>query len=82
MVSDLTQPDDSFEHFAKPGTMLGDAFFLHMRDNRAALSAPARNCDRFADVIRASEVYEATRTDLPFEEWLFSTEKGKEPDNG
>lgn len=49
---------------------------------RHAYYAPARNCDRFADVLRASEVYEATKTDLPFEEWLFSTEKGKETDNG
>jgi len=38
------------EHFAKPGTMLGGAFALHMRDNRAALSAPARNCDSCDDV--------------------------------
>lgn len=48
---------------------------------RHAYYAPARNCDRFADVLRASEDYEATKTDLPFEEWLFSTEKGKETDN-
>jgi hypothetical protein len=48
---------------------------------RHAYYAPARNCDRFADVLRASEAYEATKTDLPFEEWLFSTEKGKETDN-
>lgn len=41
----LESTEELLEHFAKPGTMLGDAFFLHMRDNRAALAAPARNCD-------------------------------------
>lgn len=41
----LESTEELLEHFAKPGTMLGDAFFLHMRDNRAALATPARNCD-------------------------------------
>jgi len=41
----LESTEELLEHFAKPGTMLGDAFFFHMRDNRAALAAPARNCD-------------------------------------
>ena len=48
---------------------------------RHAYYAPARNCDRFADVLRASEAYDATKTDLPFEEWLFSTKNEKEADN-
>ena len=38
----LESTEELLEHFAKPGTMLGDAFFLHMRDNRAALAAPPR----------------------------------------
>lgn len=41
----LEDTEELLEHFAKPGTMLHSAFFLHMRDNRAALSAPPRNCD-------------------------------------
>ena len=41
----LEDTEELLEHFAKPGTMLHNAFFLHMRDNRAALAAPPRNCD-------------------------------------
>ena len=41
----LESTEELLEHFAKPGTMLGDAFALHMRDNRAALAEPPRNCD-------------------------------------
>lgn len=41
----LEDTEELLEHFAKPGTMLHSAFFLRMRDNRAALAAPPRNCD-------------------------------------
>ena len=41
----LESTEELLEHFAKPGTMLGDAFALHMRDNRDALAKPPRNCD-------------------------------------
>ena len=41
----LEDTEELLEHFAKPGTMLRSAFFLHMRDNRAALAEPPRNCD-------------------------------------
>ena len=41
----LEDTEELLEHFAKPGTMLHSAFFLHMRDNRAALAEPPRNCD-------------------------------------
>ena len=41
----LESTEELLEHFAKPGTMLHNAFFLHMRDNRTALAAPIRNCD-------------------------------------
>lgn len=41
----LEDTEELLEHFAKPGTVLHSAFFLHMRDNRAALAEPPRNCD-------------------------------------
>ena len=41
----LESTEELLEHFAKPGSILADAFALHMRDNRAALSSPPRNCD-------------------------------------
>ena len=41
----LESTEELLEHFAKPGTLLADAFALHMRDNLAALAAPPRNCD-------------------------------------
>jgi len=41
----LESTEELLEHFAKPGSILADAFAMHMRDNRAALAAPPRNCD-------------------------------------
>lgn len=64
----LESTEELLEHFAKPGTMLGDAFAFHMRDNRAALYEPPRNCDRFGDELDAQ---------LAFlnEEWLISVDR-------
>jgi len=64
----LESTEELLEHFAKPGTMLGDAFAFHMRDNRDALAKPPRNCDRFVDELD---------TQLAFlnEEWLISVDR-------
>ena len=87
----LEDTEELLEHFAKPGTMLHSAFFLHMRDNRAALAAPPRNCDRFkaADEARMAfwdtheTIWDAFKnrggTELFYEvlDWLFAPEGGK-----
>lgn len=82
----LESTEELLEHFAKPGTMLADAFALHMRDNRAALAALARNVDRPECRTRdeAWKVFEresagmwAADWDAAFSAWLFDTkEKG------
>lgn len=48
--SALEDTQDLLKHFTRNGGMLADAFALHMRDNDAALAAPARNCDSCDDV--------------------------------
>ena len=92
----LEDTEELLEHFAKPGTMLHSAFFLHMRDNRAALAAPPRNCDRFkaADEARMAfwdtheTIWDAFKnrggTELFYEvlDWLFAPAEGKEASNG
>lgn len=66
----LESTEELLEHFAKPGTMLGDAFALHMRDNRDALSKPPRNCD----VGTAEEQWSR------FEKMCFSSSQPNDPD--
>ena len=55
----------------------------HVREIAAALSAPARNCDRFATVDEAKAEWLRTNAKLlsstglmPFESWLFAKAKG------
>lgn len=55
----LEDTEELLEHFAKPGTMLHGAFYLHMRDNRAALAGPARNCDIYDAENGAAECMQA-----------------------
>ena len=43
---------------------------------RAALSAPARNCDRFATVGAAHKAWRATDQERDFADWLFATAEG------
>ena len=68
----LESTEELLEHFAKPGTMLGDAFAFHMRDNRAALAAPARNCDILSEEA-ANEAWDEYRHShvLPRGGWDF-----------
>ena len=42
-----------------------------IRDNDAALAAPARNCDRFATVGAAHKAWRATDQERDFADWLF-----------
>ena len=65
--------------------MLANAFALHIRDNDAALAAPARNCDRFSDPFEATrawndycvQVAERGGKILGWAEWLFATAEKK-----
>ena len=43
---------------------------------RAALSAPARNCDRFATVGAAHKAWRATDQERDFADWLFDKAEG------
>ena len=85
----LESTEELLEHFAKPGTMLGNAFFFHMKDNRAALSAPRRNCARFSTYADAAVAFineERMAFDLAgpvppeFVRWLFSTDSTEHKD--
>lgn len=78
MRAALESTEELLEHFATPGTMLGDAFAMHMRDNRAALAAPPRNCDRFADYAAARDAYHREQHGAgatPLGDWLFAAAK-------
>jgi len=48
---------------------------------RAALFAPARNCDRFATVGAAHKAWRATDQERDFADWLFDPAEGKEAAN-
>ena len=61
----LEDTEELLEHFAKPGTMLHSAFFLHMRDNRAALAEPPRNCDRFQTASEVSAYWNSNVRTVP-----------------
>ena len=88
----LEDTEELLEHFAKPGTILHSAFFLHMLDNRAALAAPPRNCDRFKAADEARKAFWDTHetiwdafknrggTELFYEvlDWLFAPAEGGE----
>lgn len=77
--SALEDTQDLLKHFTRNGGMLADAFALHMRDNDAALAAPARNCDRFTNLDEARNAFyqiyfgptESEFLDDAFEKWLF-----------
>lgn len=43
---------------------------------RAALAAPARNCDRFATVGAAHKAWRATDQERDFADWIFATAEG------
>jgi hypothetical protein len=71
----LEDTEELLEHFAKPGTMLHSAFYLHMRDNRAALAAPARNCDKYETDEEARDAWEnqsGARDYFTFAWWCFA----------
>lgn len=76
----LEDTEELLEHFAKPGTMLHSAFFLHMRDNRAALAASPRNCDRFGSYEDALDYWrehvECAEDNGSFDVWLMARAEG------
>ena len=77
--SALKDTQDLLKHFTRNGGMLANAFALHMRDNDAALAAPARNIDRFATEGEAWKFYLDHVPDngnlaTGYAEWLFATE--------
>lgn len=74
------------KHYAERIPMFSDAFAQHIRDNDAALAAPARNCDRFQSFDEALAEFNKTHESLKFcyselHKWLFAPAEGKETPN-
>jgi hypothetical protein len=71
-------------HFTPPEVLANPPFAPLLSESRAALAAPARNCDRFATEDEAREAYWAYRDPLEFNdkpfvaitEWLFAPAEG------
>ena len=80
-IDEETNVIDRSDLWEEREELLDDALYDIRMKARAALAAPARNCDRFADCNSAWKAYNAiaNRERLPgFDFWLFAPEGGAE----